>query len=133
MMKKVIVPTGFLVLGLVGGVMLGSKAAGIQYEERKNLVSTIRQLEQAQAYVNAFSHKGDIAVKSLILEDIKLHLMGARLLVSTVPSNTKAEACRRVQRVAESRQNIIQFAKSGAKLDPDIISLLDRTKGCMSW
>ncbi|WP_036186574.1 hypothetical protein [Marinobacterium lacunae] len=132
-MKKVIVPTLFLVLGAVGGFMLGAKAAGEQYDDRKNLVSTIRQLEQADAYINTFSHKGDVAVKLLILDDIKLHLLGARLLVSKVPDSTKAEACKHVQRVAENRHKIFQFAGGIDKVDPDVISLLDESKECMTW
>ncbi|WP_010323076.1 hypothetical protein [Marinobacterium stanieri] len=132
-MKKVIVPALFLVLGVVGGFVLGAKAAGDQYEDRKNLVSTIRQLEQAVAYVDAFSQKGDAAVKSLILEDIKLHLLGTSLLVSKVPKSTRVEACRRVQRVAASRHGIIQFSESGDTLDPYIISILDQSSECVSW
>ena len=132
-MKKVIVPALFLVLGVVGGFVLGAKAAGDQYDDRKNLVSTIRQLEQAAAYVDAFSQKGDAAVKSLILEDIKLHLLGASLLVSKVPTSTRDEACRRVQRVAASRNSIIQFSGSEDTLDPYTISLLDKSSECMFW
>lgn len=132
-MKKVIMPAVCLVLGVVGGFVLGAKAAGDQYDDRKNLVSTIRQLEQAVAYVDAFSQKGDAAVKSLILEDIKLHLLGTSLLVSKVPKSTRSEACRRVQRVAESRHRIIQFSESGDTLDPYIISILDQSSECMSW
>jgi hypothetical protein len=133
MIKKVLIGTVFLIVGGVGGFVLGIKGAGVQYEDRKNLVSTVRQLEQAEAYVNAFSQGGDVAVKSLILEDIKLHLMGTRLLVSKVPDRTKAEACQRLQRVAAKRQQIIQFVESGAQRDPEVMTLLDRSTECMSW
>lgn len=133
MAKKLLSLFIVLAIGLTGGFYFGFSLSSSHYQDRKQLVTHVRQFEQANNYVKKSLVQGTSATKALVLDDLYFHLLGARLYTPKVPDQVKSDACQILKSSSVSPQQLSKFAGTEATVKPELIELLKKSEECLAW
>jgi len=133
MAKKLMSLFIVLVIGITGGFYFGFSLSSSHYQDRKQLVTHVRQFEQANSYVQKSLTQGTSATKALVLDDLYFHLLGARLYTPKVPEQVKSDACQILKSSSVSPQQLSKFAGTEATVKPELIKLLKKSERCLTW
>ncbi len=132
-MKKNLSFLIILFLGIFGGFYFGFSLSSSHYQDRKQLVTHVRQFEQANNYIKRSLTDGALATKTLVLDDVYFHLLGAHLYSSKVPEQVKSDACNILKNSSVSPQQLLDFAGTETTVKPELIELIRKSEGCLSW
>ena len=101
----------------------------------RNMVFSVRGLEQANSYISTFTEKGDVGAKEDILRFMELHLLGIKVFYSDVPRKTQSSACEALLYVLKDKENIISFSNQFQSKEEHLklLELLEEAAKCKQW
>lgn len=121
------------VLVFGAGAYIGSLVA-IGYYKSLNLTNLIGyQTHQVSSYAILFGGNEDVKAKELILSDLKLNLLKAKIHQEKLPSTMKEHLCSQLMKVVEDRKSIEAFASDLPQSETEISELITDISKCETW
>lgn len=132
-MKKSIKYSIWSVLIFGTGAYIGGQIA-TGYYKSLNLTNLIGyQTHQAYSYAILFGKNEEIEAKKLILSDLKLNLLKAKIHQEKLPNSMKEHLCGQFLNIVANRKSLEAFASGLPQSKTEISELITDIGRCRTW
>lgn len=132
-MKKSIKYSIWSVILFGAGAYIGSHLTSGYYKSLNLTNLIVHQTQQVSSYAILFGEEEGGKAKELMVSDLKLNLIKAKIHQDKLPSPMTERVCKLLLQVVKERKSLEAFASDVPQTDTNISKLISDVSECKTW